>query len=105
MYTATITKKEIHEQYDTMLLTVEFKSSVPIKEDRKRNEEEKKFDEHGKEKKRKERKLEKFETKTVVFKFPVTATFEEIKEEIKKKKESMEAFVKNDIPLNVPLEL
>jgi hypothetical protein len=102
MYTVTITKKEILEQLEHILLTVQFVSDqaiVPVVDPNK----EVKLDKQGKPKKKKDKKP-RFPTKTVYFKFKIDTTWEAMQAEIKKRKDAMEAAESIEIPINTPLQ-
>lgn len=116
MYTAIITEKKILEQHEFILLTVELKSDVPIAVEEKKDKDGKKIKEFvldnegnpklgkdGKPKVKKDKKV-KYPTKTVYFKFPIDTTFADMKAEIKKRIDSIEAAESTDIPMNTPLD-
>lgn len=116
MYTATITEKKILEQHEFILLTVELKSDVPIAVEEKKDKDGKKIkeyvldndgnpklDKEGKPKLQKARKA-KYPTKTVYFKFPILTTFADMKVEIKKRIDAIEAAESTDIPMNTPID-
>ncbi len=101
MYTVTITEKKILEQHEYILLTVVFTSDQPIVSVVDKNKEVK-LNKNGKPKKVKAKK-DKFPTKTVYFKFKIDTPFEEMKAEIKKRKDAIEAAEADTIPLNEEL--
>lgn len=116
MYTATITEKKILEQHEFILLTVELKSDIPIAVEEKKDKDGKKIkefvlDNDGKPKLNKEGKPKlvkdkkvKYPTKTVYFKFPIITTFADMKAEIKKRIDAIEAAESADILMNTPLD-
>lgn len=101
MYTVTITEKKILEQHEYILLTVLFTSDVAITPvvDPTR---EIKLKKNGQPKATKEKKP-RFPTKTVYFKFKIETPFADMKAEIKKRLDAIEAIENAEIPLNVPL--
>ncbi len=114
MYTATITKKEILEQHQFILLTIELKSDTPIP--RKKDKDGKEVPEYvmgddgqpklgkdGKPKLKKKNK-QKFPTKTIYFKFPIDTTWTDMKAQIKTRIDQIEKCESEEIPMNTPLD-
>lgn len=116
MYTAIITKKEIIEQQEWILLTVELQSDQPLEVEKKKDKKgkeipeyvigengEPKLDREGKPKLAKVEKP-KFKTKTVFFKFKIDTTWEVMKDEIKKRIDAIELCESQEIPMNTPID-
>lgn len=113
MYTATITEKKILEQHEYILLTVELTSDVPVEIKKgKDGKAEKRFvlnddgtpklDKEGNPKVKKADKV-KYPTTTIYFKFKIDTPFVDMKAEIKKRIDAIEAAESLEIPLNTPL--
>lgn len=113
MYTATITEKKILEQHEYVLLTVVLVSDKPIEIPKdKEGKEMKRFvmEEGGKPKLDKDGKPKvkpkdrvKYPSKTIYFKFKIDTPFVDMKAEIKKRIDSIEAIESEEIPMNTPL--
>lgn len=116
MYTAIITKKEIIEQQEWILLTVELQSDQPVIVEKKKDKTgkevpeyvmaengEPKLDKKGKPKLAKVEKP-KLPTKTIFFKFKLDTTWEAMKDEIKKRIDAIELHESQEIPMNTPID-
>lgn len=112
MYTTVIiTKKEIIEQQEWILLTVELTSDSPVKKlpnnpvkEFVMDGEEVKLGKDGKPKEKKAPK-EKFPTKTIYFKFPIATAWDDMHLEIKAKVKAIEQCESNTIPIGIPLDM
>jgi hypothetical protein len=101
MYTVTITEKKVLEQHEYILLTVLFTSDVavtPVVDPTR----EVKLKKNGQPKPTKVKKP-RFPTKTIYFKFKMGTSFADMKAEIKKRLDAIEAAEGDEITLNVPL--
>lgn len=110
MYTATIVKKEILEQHQYILLTVELKSPIPVVEETAPkfildDDGNPKLDKKGKPKQKNKKKKDKFPTKVIHFKFKIDVPWSEMKKEIKARIEQIEKCESEEIPIGEPLNL
>lgn len=115
MYTAVITKKEILEQHEHILLTVELTGDTAIVPEVKKAKDgnvipeyimdgdQPKLDKDGNPKVKKQSKP-KLPTKTIFFKFPIDTDWTTMKADIKKRIDSIEKAEGEDIPMNQPID-
>lgn len=110
MYTAIITKKEILEQHEYILLTVELSREKPVEENKKEEKryvmdgDKPKLDKDGNPKEKKVEAKPKKITKTIYFKFPIETTWETMKADIKKRIDHIKACESQEIPMNTPID-
>ena len=111
MYTATITKKEILEQHNKIILTVKLICQAPTQ---KQGKQAKQFvldndgqPKKGKDGKPKEKKPKdpKVRSKTIYFKFDIGTTWEQMQAEIKQKVKGIEQCESDEIPIGIPLDM